>query len=117
MLLAGAMMPMVSPLWSAGGLVRGFWATDSMGSPILNEKLTPADDLRRTTQEHFPLPAHTLCAARSMHLHRRVRPSGMDRRHRGRRGACTGRLGFSYAAFKKPHFDVVFISDRNHLNV
>src|SRR5438876_4696888 len=110
MALPGATTPTVSPAWSAGGLMRAlgevggffiFWRSPS----ILNEKFSPADELRRTIEEDFFVPAYGLDAAGRAHFHRRFRPSRGNGGNCGRARSRTRRQGLAYSALKDAGFD------------
>ena len=113
-------MPTVSPGRKAGGLTRLGTIEEETGEgigAILNEKLASADELRRSSEKNFLLPAHDLGSAFGFHLQWGLAFTGDDCGHR--RGARTGsrRARLTYSAFEKANLNMVFFIRDYQLNV
>src|SRR5437899_8894557 len=107
-------MPMVSPFFSAGGLMR----SDCFGSAIrLEKELSPANDLGRPAQKHFAFPTHRLHAARTVHLHRRFGPFGENGGHCGRARPRARRFRFTNPAFEELSVDVFLVPAPHELYI
>lgn len=100
-------MPTESPGMRAGGLVRDLEGIGGIGSSILNEKFTAADELGITSEVDLLVPANRLRAARSVDPNRRLRPlrrNGGD--GRGTRAGTRG-LGFPHSTLEESRFNLV----------
>src|SRR5260370_29096784 len=120
MMLAEATMPTVSPGRKAEGLTRLGTIEEETGEgirPILNEKLAPAEQLRRSGEKNFLLPAYGLGSAFGFDLQWGLTFTGDDCGHR--RGARTGsrRARLAYPALEKAHLNMVFFIRDYQLNV
>src|ERR1051325_1430120 len=88
------------------------------GKNRLQQELTAADDLRRTSEHDLILfPVDDLSAARCVHPHRRLRFSRGNRGDRGGAGASPGGLRFSGAALENPDLYIFFACNANELNI
>src|SRR5437899_12697298 len=107
-------MPMVSPFFRAGGLMR----SDCFGSAMgLDKELSPAKDLGRPAQKHFAFPTHRLQAPRTVHPHRRFGPLSENGGHCGRARPRARRLRFTNPTFEELDVDIFLVPDPHELYI
>src|SRR5260370_1495982 len=107
-------MPMVSPFFSAGGLMRLVCFASTIR---LDKDLSPANDLGRPAQEHLASPTHRLHATGSVYPHRRFGPLGEDGSHCRRARPRARRLRFANSAFEELGVDVFLVPDPHELYI
>src|SRR6266481_1855602 len=83
----------------------------------LNQKLSPADDLRWSAEKDLFLPTHGLDSTRSMNPHRRVGSFRPDRGYSGSARTRARRLRFSDPTFEESGFDIILIFYDHKLNI
>src|SRR5579859_3447314 len=109
-------MPTVSPGRRAGGLTRLEDIEEEAElagiRPILNEKLAPAEQLRRSGEINIALPAHNLDSTLGFNLERRLAFACGDGSYSRGAGTGAGRARLAHSALKEADLHMVFfISD------
>ncbi len=84
---------------------------------MLNEKLSAADELRRTPQKNLSLPTNDLRTASGIHSHWGFRAASRNRGHRRSAGPGSRRLRLAYAPLEKAHRYLILITIHYNLNV
>src|SRR5512146_1904175 len=120
-------MPTTSPALRAGGFTSGLECKDRSfsvagttiepRSPRLDEKVSPAYQLRGTGQHYLAIPTDSLCAARRYYLQWRLGALGGNRSYRGSAGAGAGRMRFADAALEDANFDAPAVQHPDQFNV
>src|SRR5450432_842644 len=83
----------------------------------LDQKLSPANDLRRTAQEHFAFPSYRLHAAGGVHAYGRLGALGKNRGNGGGAGSGAGGLRLADAALVEAHVQVSLVTQVDQLDV